>query len=411
MVRGGGGRTPKRRLEPETREAPVVGVWLRESSARSSGHGNSAGHIHKRRNPMNNKPAQQPRGSSWEKIDLTELLKTDYQKPRPTIGIVENSEVDGKILGLFYPRKINTIFGDSGGGKSWMSLWVIVEQMRLGHDAVLIDYEDDPFTHIGRMRQMGVSDELIAKHFIYIQPNEKWDSTSKATLKTTLAGRNLIVAVIDSFGEALGVDGFSANADEEVATWMRGTARFLAEIGICVILLDHIVKSNVSARSTDFASGSQRKRASISGAAHFLKILEAPSRSTNGHLQFITRKCRHGCWTTNNVAADVLITNLPNGGVNISVKKPDNTSIKPKEFRPTVYMQRISDYLQTEGEPRSKTQIIEGVGGKFKALSMAIERLVGEGYCTSQVGPRNAKMISFVKAYSEATDEKNPEPF
>ncbi|NBP42521.1 MAG: hypothetical protein EBU68_07040, partial [Actinobacteria bacterium] len=130
---------------------------------------------------MNNKTAQPSRGSSWKQIDLTDLLKSNYKKPRPTIGKVNNSEVDGLLLGLFYPGKINTVFGDSGGGKSWMSLWVIVEQMMLGNDAILIDYEDDPFTHIGRMRQMGVSDEVIAKHFIYIQPNEKWDSASKAT--------------------------------------------------------------------------------------------------------------------------------------------------------------------------------------------------------------------------------------
>lgn len=360
---------------------------------------------------MSTKPMQVARGSSWKQVDLTNLLKSDYKKSRPTIGEVENSEVEGQLLGLFYPGKVNTVFGDSGGGKSWMSLWVIVEQMTLGYDAILIDYEDDPYTHIGRMRQMGVSDEMIAKHFVYIQPNEKWDCASRAVLQTTLAGRKPTVAIIDSFGEALGVDGYSSNADEEVATWMRGTARFLAESGISVILLDHIVKSNMSARSTDFASGSQRKRASISGAAYFLKIVDVPSRWANGHLQLITRKCRHGWWSTNTVAADALITNLPNDGVKITVKKPDDTSIKPKVFRPTVYMQRISDYLQSEGEPRSKTQIIDGIGGKFAAVSTAIDRLVAEGYCTSQIGPRKAKMICLVKVYNEASDDKYPEPF
>jgi hypothetical protein len=57
----------------------------------------------------------------------------------------------------------------------------MVEQMLSGNDVVLIDYEDDATTHIGRMRQMGVSDETIAEHFIYIQPNEKWDGAAKAT--------------------------------------------------------------------------------------------------------------------------------------------------------------------------------------------------------------------------------------
>lgn len=360
---------------------------------------------------MNTKPKEHTRGSSWRQIDLTDLLRSDYKKPRPTIGEVENSEVDGLILGLFYPGKINTVFGDSGGGKSWLSLWVIAEQMMRGRDAILIDYEDSATTHIGRLRQMGVSDETIAKHFIYIQPNEKWDRASQAALEATLEGRNPTVAVIDSFGEALGVDGFSANADEEVATWMRGTARYLAERGLCVVLLDHTVKSIASARSTDFASGTQRKRASISGAAYFLKVIAAASRWADGHLQLISRKCRHGWWPKDNVAADVFITNFPNSGVKIVAKKPIDTAVKPKAFRPTVYMQRISDYLQGEREARSKTQIVEAVGGKFNAVSAAIGRLVSEGYCTSEVGPRNASLITLVKPYSETSDEKYPEPF
>ena len=360
---------------------------------------------------MNTKPTQQPRGSSWKQIDLTDLLKSNYKKPRPTIGKVNNSEVDGLLLGLFYPGKINTVFGDSGGGKSWMSLWVIVEQMMLGNDAILIDYEDDPFTHIGRMRQMGVSDEMIAKHFIYIQPNEKWDSASKATFEVSLAGRKPTVAIIDSFGEALGVDGFSSNADEEVATWMRGTARFVAERGVCVILLDHIVKSSTSAGSTNFPIGTQRKRASISGAAYFLKIIDPPSRWTPGHLQFISRKCRHGWWSTNTIAADVFITNLPNDGVKITVQKPADTSIKPKVFRPTYFMERVSEFLKTSGKTLNKQEIIDGVGGKYKHVSDAIDRLVSEGYCTRTIGARKAQQITFVKEFEAASDPMSEDPF
>jgi len=360
---------------------------------------------------MNSKATPHVRGNSWKQVDLTEILKSDYKKPRPTIGVVENSEVEGQLLGLFYPGKVNTVFGDSGGGKSWMSLWVIVGQMMLGNDAVLIDYEDDPFTHVGRMRQMGVSDEIIAKHFIYIQPNEKWDTASKAIVEATLAMRKPSVAVIDSFGEALGIDGYSSNADEEVATWMRGTARFLAEHGICVILLDHVVKSSTSARSTAFASGTQRKRASISGAAYFLSIIDPPSRWSAGRLQFICRKCRHGWWSTNTIAADASITNLPDGGVKISVQKPTDTSIKSKVFRPTYFMERVSEFLQTSGKTLNKQEIIDGVGGKYKHVSDAIDRLVSEGYCTRTIGARKAQQITFVKEFKAASDPMSEDPF
>lgn len=360
---------------------------------------------------MGTKSRTPDHGSSWQPVDLSSLLTADYQKPRPTVGIVEDSEIEGSKLGMFYLGKVNTIFGDSGGGKSWLSLWVIAQQMLAGHHAILIDYEDDPITHIVRLRQMGVDIATIAKYFIYIQPTESWNEASRANLESTLKGRAPTVAVIDSFGEALAVDGMSANADEEVARWMRGCARFLASLGHCVVILDHIVKSNVSSRNSEFASGSHRKRASIAGAAYFLKVVKAPSRENDGHLQAIPRKERHGWWPTNTIAADIRITNLSNGDVSIRVAKPADASIKPKVFRPTVYMQRISAFLQSEGEPRSKTQIIDGVGGKFAALSAAIDRLVSEGYCSSTTGPRNAKLIAFVKPYEESTDPEYPEPF
>lgn len=35
-------------------------------------------------------------------------------------------------------------FGDSGGGKTWLALFVIGDLMKQGRDAILIDYEDHP---------------------------------------------------------------------------------------------------------------------------------------------------------------------------------------------------------------------------------------------------------------------------
>jgi hypothetical protein len=287
----------------------------------------------------------------------------------------------------------------------------MAEQMKQGNDVLLVDYEDDPSAHVGRLRQIGVDDETIRKHFIYVQPTEKWDTTAERTLGAGLEHRKISVAVVDSFGEALSVDGLSSNADEEVARWMRGSAEFLAGLGAAVILLDHVVKSTTSSRNSEFASGSQRKRASLGGAAYFIDVITAPCRDTDGVLRLIIRKDRFGWRRRDTVAAEILVANTANNGVNFVVRQPDDISMKPKVFRPTYYMERVSEYLQSAGKTMNKQEIVDGVGGKYKHVSDAIDRLVAEGYCSRAVGARRAQEISLVKPYESASDPKSGEPF
>ena len=52
--------------------------------------------------------------------------------------------MDNVDIDLFYPGRINMLFGDSGGGKTWLALYVIGDLMKQGRDAILIDYEDHP---------------------------------------------------------------------------------------------------------------------------------------------------------------------------------------------------------------------------------------------------------------------------
>lgn len=348
------------------------------------------------------KPAVSERrrpGDSWRPVDLSVVLASDYVKPRPVIG-----EVKGSDVAMFYPGRVNTIFGDSGGGKTWYALYVMAEEMRAGHDVVLIDYEDSADSAIARLEQMGVSQRDILKHLLYIQPNEKWSISAERALRETLAGRDISMVTLDSTGEALAVDGISPNADEEVAMWFRGTARFFSkEIGAAVILLDHVVKSMESGRNSEFASGSGRKRAAINGAAYFLKVVEAPSKTTDGVFRLVTRKCRFGWRQHGSIACEVTMKNTgADDGVNFEVAQPTETSTPKGTFRPTWYMERVSELLSTETEPMSKGALTKAIGRKAQHVRAAVDKLVEEGYCSLVEGPRGAHMVKFVKLYKEA---------
>lgn len=341
------------------------------------------------------------RAVSWTPVDLAQVATAEYQIPMPIIGHVRNSTV-----GLFYAGKINTVFGDSGSGKSLFSLHLMAEEMKLGHDVLLVDYEDDPATHIGRLRQLGVSFETILKHFIFIQPEETWGADARARIDAATRGRDISIAIVDSLGESMACDGLSGNEDREVAKWMRGVPKVLAATGAAVILLDHVVKSTATSRNSSFASGSHRKRASLGGVAFFVDVIRAPSKNNPGHVRLISRKDRHGHWPKDQPACDIFIRNGEAGAIEVDVVRADpNTSEK---FRPTYYMEKVSKLLAEETEPMSKNQIALALGGKKDAIGIAIDRLVEDGYCTSATGPRNAQLITFVKTYSQGSDPVPP---
>ncbi len=344
-------------------------------------------------------PRRRP-GDSWRPVDLSVVLDDSYEQPRPTIGHVAGAEV-----GMFYPGRINALFGDSGGGKTWYALYVMSQEMLLGRDVVLVDYEDHPVSQVARLEQIGVPRETILRHLIYIQPNEKWSQVSERALLESLADRDVAIAVLDSTGEALAVDGVSPNADEEVARWFRGSARTLAQTGAAVVLLDHVVKSRESNRNVEFASGSQRKRAAVNGAAYFLKVISAPSKSSDGEFEMWTRKCRFGWRKHDTVACHVSMTNTDDGGVMFTVRQHDESSQPTKKVRKTWYMEAISRELKLAGAAMSKREILKAVGKTHLFTSEALETLLAEGFLTETSGPRNARMFTLVKEFTQAADE------
>lgn len=346
-------------------------------------------------------------GDSWKPVDLSVVLAADYVKPRPVVGSVAGSDI-----AMFYPGRINTIFGDSGGGKTWYALYVMSEEMRAGHDVVLVDYEDSPDSAIARLEQVGISQREILRHLIYIQPNEKWSVSAERALREAFVGRDISMVTLDSTGEALAVDGISPNADEEVAMWFRGSARFFSkEIGAAVILLDHVVKSMESGRNSEFASGSGRKRAAINGAAYFLKVVEAPSKTTDGVFRLVTRKCRFGWRQHGSTACEITMTNTgTDDGVKFVVSQPTETSTPRGTFRPTWYMERVSELLSKETEPLSKGALTRTIGKKAQHVRLAVDKLVEEGYCSLVEGPRGAHMVKFVKPYKEVQADVQGDP-
>lgn len=339
-------------------------------------------------------------GDTWRPVDLASIVAAGYTPPRPDICLVEGSE-----WGLFYAGRINAIFGDSGGGKTWVALWAIKEAIEDRKHAVLIDYEDHPAAAVQRLEALGCKRADVLQYLIYFQPQEKWNQVAEKNLIEGLRGCNVSIAVIDSTGEGMALDGVNPNADDEVARWFRGAARTLAGINAAVVLIDHVPKAAGNGqRNTDFQIGSQRKRAAINGAAYFLEVLSAPSRDTDGSFKLGTRKCRFGWRKHGTVACVVEMKNEEDGGIVFTIKQPDTSTTA--NFRPTWTMQKLSEWLEQMGQAVSWRQAREAPvgkqGGKAKraVVDAALAALRDEGYINWPKG----QPMEHVRSYIEKED-------
>jgi hypothetical protein len=317
--------------------------------------------------------------------------------------------VEGSEYGLFYPGRINAIFGDSGGGKTWVALWAIKEAIANNKDAVLVDYEDHPAAAVARLEALGVSRKSLLKHLIYIQPQERWDKLAERNLLECLTDRDVYVAIIDSTGEGMAIDGVNPNADDEVARWFRGVARTLAATGAAVVLIDHVPKVQQGGRNVDFASGSHRKRAAVNGAAYLLEVIIAPSRESNGRFKLGTKKCRFGCRRHGTIACVVEMNNEEDGSIEFTMVQPEQR--ETVAFRPTWTMEKLSQWLEKMGQPVSWRQAREApvgkAGGKADrhTVDAALACLRDDGYIDWPKG----KPMEHRMSYTAANDPKNPE--
>jgi hypothetical protein len=356
--------------------------------------------------PKEVKPRAKP-GDTWVPVDLAAVLAGDVQEPRPTVGVVEGA--DG--LDLFYPGELASVFGDSGAGKSWLLALVVAQVVTAGRDAVVVDYEASANALVTRLQQVGVTPKQIVDHVIYVHPHESWTRYAASNLASAIEGRDLAVAVIDSAGEAIAMDGLNPNADEEVSNWMRGAARTLADAGAAAVMIDHVVKSRESGRNSEFASGSHRKRNAIS-CAYFLEAKTAPSRTNDGELWLWVRKDRHGWRQKNTVAAKILMVNGPDRQVQMKMVQPTETvtATEPAQDKVEHRMGQILATLRTAG-PLSISALKDQLHVGHNSVVAAVNALTEQGRVTVAEGLRGAKMVTLTEAGAKDDGTVVEQPF
>ena len=331
----------------------------------------------------------------WAPLDLDDILNGTLDGATATIG----QRRDGQHL--LYPGAIHSISGEPGGGKTWFGLIVAAQELDHGNTVTLIDFEDRPQTHIARLRALGITDSVLRAQLRYVRPHTALDTTGWTHLAAATHDATLVI--VDGITEAMTLHGLSLMDNEDVARWIALLPRRVADTGPAVLQVDHVVK-NSDARGR-YAIGGQHKLAAIDGVAYKLITIRSFGQGNHGHAKLVIDKDRHGDVGPNgSTAADIhLDATASDGALYAWLDHPTASVDDEGHFRPTVLMERVSEFLLPRPGAQSLASICAGVKGKDASIVEAVDALVREGHARIESGPRNSKQITLLESFPRSS--------
>jgi hypothetical protein len=342
-------------------------------------------------------------GDSWQERDLGAviqgLLEGTVTRPVPTIG----RRSDG--VGLFYPARVNNLFGDSGDGKTYVAQSTACQENAAGNHVLWVDYEDDEVGTVGRLLDLGAKPEDLLLFFHYFRPDEAFTAGAREQIRRQVTELRPTLVVIDSAGESMSLDGTKPNDDDSVARWMRAMPRFIANLGPCVVYIDHTSKSRDSGAL--FAIGSQRKRAAVTGAAYLVELVREFGIGQEGRSKLIVAKDRCGTFVRGSKAAEFVLdaTVVP---YRASLEPPEQSEGR-EAFRPTCLMEKVSRWLEMN-PGASKNALDKARLGKAEFVRRATAILVVDGLVRTE--RRGQSVLHYVEqSYREGDAKSSEEAF
>lgn len=357
-------------------------------------------------------------GTSWQERPLAGVVAGlrdgTLERPKPTLGHIftvgDSGDTDAPGA-LFYPGEVNAIAGDSGSGKSWAAMLACCQEVRDGREVVYIDLEDHEVGMGDRLIALGLSDQEVAR-FHYLQPDARLGLNEWAALEALLSRVSPSLVVIDSVGESLSMEGCNSNDSDDVARWGKLFPGRIArhDTRPCVLLLDHLSKGDVDSGSL-FPSGSQRKRAIVTGVQYMQRVKRPFDEHTRGYSLLRCAKDKRGAYRQGLDVASLQVE--PQGGGRVAltfVAQADGAGNGGRgsdgEFQPTRVMEKVSRYLErSPGEDdRSQNKIRESVRANKSTVADALAALIEGGYI--EVSKRGRTTVhSLVKPYRREAGE------
>ncbi|MDP9144338.1 MAG: helicase RepA family protein [Actinomycetota bacterium] len=318
--------------------------------------------------------AEPARSSTWHTpIDLTNVM--DPEEP-------DLCDVGGG--GIFYRGRVNMIIGESESGKSWVAVATINQAIKAGGTAVWFDFDSTPSEVAGRFACTGGIPTQLTYYRIEDQLGHIDDELLIGRLKGTA------VVVIDGMSDHYGLQDINDYKGTEVTSIMRRWQRIATATNAGILMIDHISRSAVESGAKG-ASGSQAKRAKVTGTSILVKCTRPMGRGLSGWADLIIDKDRGGHLRPR--AAD----GRKIASFNLDATEPDNTQTvfrvhdredaqRGAKYRADSIDQAIVDALEaTPGLGRADLQVV--VRRRKEDVFAAIGRLTAGGVIVNKGTP------------------------
>ena len=324
---------------------------------------------------------------SWQPQRVGKWMSGKVQRVRPT----QLDRQDGQPI--LYASRLHWVYGDSGGGKSWLACAAAIDAVAHGRNVLWIDTEEpEPIGLLSRLRSMSVNgatvtDEELNEHFFTAAPVDgilgKPDQL--AELREFIIANDVRLLILDSVGEAHGLEGIDGNVDAEVSRWLIYVLRPLAATGVTSFVIDHTNKSvGATSAAAWYPTGSQRKRAAADGmVVRVAPSNQEPSRGVPGYFHVACAKDRYGNFKRKYDFAHVWLR--PDDEdvdfVHLTIEVPQATAGAPDAVRDKQLIDyyKVLDYI-AENSGEGARSIARGIKKRNAAVSrQLLPRLVHIG--------------------------------
>lgn len=244
---------------------------------------------------------------SWDFVDMSPYLSGTVKQIVPTVFRRSDSTPDAPKY-LFYPGRVNMLYGSSESAKSWLALYICMQEMvATGSKVVYVDLEDEPVNTLGRLILMGADPKMLETRFAYVHPEDslasmerdRWGNlrptesglTREKRFREALDSHEADLIVVDGMTVLYGLHGLDANdgvSTDVITSWLKSLA---AEYHATVILIDHTGKGSTPG---SLPIGSQHKMAMVQGTMLQVWADSQPRPGAIGQLSLYVVKDRPG---------------------------------------------------------------------------------------------------------------------
>lgn len=266
---------------------------------------------------------------------------------------------------IFYAGQVNTIFGDSEAGKSWIALAAVAEHLNDGGSAALIDLDHNGIGgFIPRLLRLGVPADVVTDpdRLRYLEPEDAHEYLAAVRDCRTWAPG---IVLVDSLGELLPLFGASSNSPDEFTAVHSRALKPLAMVGSCVLVIDHTPKNAETAAAG--ATGTNAKKRATGGTSLRVTVNTAYAKGRGGSSRLDVHKDRHSGLKTycppgrEPHAGTFHLTDTPTGDLTWTITPPATQLPPDAHTKPAT---TLEDALRAHPEAATVAELTRAVLGR-----------------------------------------------